>query len=215
MLTYPLMMPVKGVRRSEFRIERNESTNQLNSGATPTTEIAPPYWSARIDTADIQRRTDRYKNWRQFTDGARGSMKVVLLWDADLPVPQAYDTLTGMTKAGGGAFVGTGNVDVVDNAYTRTISGLPANFVFTAGDYISFMKGGRYSLHRIVQDVVGNGSGVAVVVVEPYISSVFDADATFNVFRACGEFLIDSRSLSTPRDLEGGAFSFTARSRAY
>ncbi len=214
-LSYPLAMPVKGVRSTQFSIERHESINQLNSGATPTTELAPPYWQARIETANIQRRTERFKKWRQFTDGARGSMKVLLLWDADLPIPQAYNTLTGMTKAGGGAFIGTGDVDSVTNAYARQISGLPANFVFTAGDYISFMKSGRYSLHRLVEDVTANGSGVVTVTVEPYISNVFDAAATFNVYRACGEFLMDSKSLNTPRDLEGGTFSFTARSRAY
>lgn len=44
------------------------------------------------------------------------------------------------------------------------ISGLPAGYVLTAGDFISFTYGSsptRYALHQLVNDVTANGSGVA------------------------------------------------------
>lgn len=215
MVAYPLAMPDTGVASSDFTIMYNDAINTLVNGETLATELSPAYWVARIQTANAQRRTERFSLWRRFFDALRGSKKVCLLYDADLPYPQAYDSFAGLTKAiGGAAFVGTGDVDSVTNPRTYVISGLPEFFNFTAGDYISFMKSGRYWLSRIVDDEEASISGVATLVVEPAVPSLFDAASTYNIHKALGEFILEPNGVSAPRGLEGGSFSFSARSRA-
>lgn len=46
---------------------------------------------------------------------------------------------------------------------SMTLSGLPANYVLRAGDFISFQRGSpvRYEMHQLVTSATANGSGVS------------------------------------------------------
>ncbi len=211
--TYPLMMPTTGVRSTSFELVEIDAVNELVSGATPATQIAPPYWDISITTANLQRRTSRYRLWRSFLDSLRGQKKIGLFYDADAPRPANYiGGIVGMTKAGGGSFDGTGDVDTVTNIRQVTISGLPASFVLLNSDYIEFRKGGRSSLHRLISDSTANGSGVVAIYFEPALSQYFDATSTFNLEKPCCEGFKVGK-VDDQRDLEGGAISFSVRSR--
>lgn len=71
-----------------------------------------------------------------------------------------------------GSILGASTVTITAKPSNQemTLSGLPANYVLTRGDKISFGYGtGRYALHRIVDSVTASAGGVATVQVQPFI----------------------------------------------
>lgn len=209
-------MPTTGVRQTEFKLHYAQAVNRLKSGKGFATTLAPDYWTADIETKNLKQGTSALRAWRGFLLRLRGAMRVALLYDADQPYPQLYSSFTGLVKAGTSTpFTGTGAVQSY-GLNQLVLNGLPANFQLVDTDYVSFILSGRYSLHRINGDAQANTSGVVTINVEPAVPALFDnASTTFSVFRASGEFVLDPESVNAPRDIEGGAISFSATSRVF
>lgn len=209
----------EGTRESEFNIEQVDAVNELVSGASYSEEIAPPYWDVHIVSTTLGRRTERFRNWSSFIDNLRGAKRTALLYDADLQYPAYYKNFAGMTRAGGGVFDGTAEIDVRTSQYQFDLSNLPENFQLLKGDYIGFIKSGspsRYFLARIAEDADGDITGDITVRVEPKVPAMFDASCQVNFYRALGEFILVPGSVSRPRAVDDpGNISFRARSRIY
>lgn len=211
-----IAMPDIGVAKTEFNIVEVDAINTLMSGAVIADGIAPAYWEASITTTGLARRSTRLSEWTAFLDSLRGAKRVALLYDADAPCPQAYANLNGLTRYIGGSFDGTGDVDSRINNRQFQISGLPANFALTKGDYFGLVRSGRYFLTRLSASTTASSLGVATVSVEPSVPAYFTAAATYNVLKPYGEFLVQVGSISRPRSVEdNGTISFRAKSRLF
>jgi hypothetical protein len=211
------MMPQFGVNRCEFNIREIDAVNILVSGASVADQIAPAYWEVDLGTVAMQRGTSRYMAWTAFFDSLRGSKKIALLWDAEAAYPQAYGaSVLGLSRAGGGGFDGTADIDVRTSVREFQIGDLPPNYVFSPGDYVSFVKQDRYWLTRVTVEEEGNALGLADIKVTPDVPTFFDTTAKINVVRPLGEFIMMPNTLSRPRTVgEGGPFSANFRSRVY
>jgi hypothetical protein len=209
-----LTMPVIGINQCEFNLRTVDAVNNFVSGAGVSDSIAPDFWEVSLSTVPCQRGTERYKAWSAFYDGLRGSKRIALLFDPEAQYPQAYgSSVLGLGRVGGGTFDGTAEIDARTNPRQFQISTLPENFTLSRGDYVSFVKGDRRWLTRIIEDVTGN---VATIKVEPAVPSLYDASATVNVVRALGEFIQLPQTLNRPRTVgQGGPFSARFRSRIF
>lgn len=78
-----------------------------------------------------------------------------LAYDKRAPFPAADPT---------GGIIGVSAVQIASltagDAGQLTLSGLPAGYVLSAGDYFSFTYAGKFALHQIVQGGAANGAGV-------------------------------------------------------
>jgi hypothetical protein len=76
---------------------------------------------------------------------------------------------------------------VAANNKDLTISGLPAAYVLTRGDMLSFTYSSsptRYALHRVVVGATASGGGVATVEVTPPIRPGFAVSAAITLIKA-------------------------------
>ncbi|UVK45375.1 hypothetical protein BPNPMPFG_000905 [Mesorhizobium sp. AR07] len=91
--------------------------------------------------------------------------EVFRAYDPFRPRPILMNTgapLSGV-KAGGGAFDGTAVLNSITNSRTVIISGLPAGFQFSYGDYVEFRQNGLSSLHRIRLPATASSAGLVTL----------------------------------------------------
>lgn len=108
-------------------------------------------------------------------------------------------------------------VSALDSGDARllSVSGLPANYVLTAGDLIGWTYGSsptRYALHRIVSDVTANGSGAtALFEVSPFIQPGVTVSTAVTLIRPPIKALLDGApgyGARRPGLFDGASFSF-------
>lgn len=130
--------------------------NNLGGGEVLKSEVAPPLWNGRISLAPMK---------------ARPAAEVLGLLEA-LALPGRAFKAFRPNQHGpaadplGAAISGFSPViDTVDyNAATLRLSGLPAGYVLTAGDFLSFSYGTspvRQALHRVLETVTADGAGLS------------------------------------------------------
>lgn len=66
------------------------------------------------------------------------------------------------------------------SGYAMTISGLPANYKITAGDYVSYELGGVHRMHQFAETKAANASGVlsAIRLINPIMAGNVPANNT-------------------------------------
>jgi hypothetical protein len=124
-------------------------------------------------------------------DSMRGGMGSFLAHDTARPLPVDYRVsgLSGLTRAGGGAFDGTATVAAL-SAFELQLSTLPDGFSFRAGDMVGLVEGGKYDVHRIVADAVADGSGNVTLDVYPAVNLfTFSTSAVANLDKPVVEFV--------------------------
>lgn len=149
-------------------------------------ELAPTIWTAELTTAPLSEAD--YSNWLGWLDVQRNGKNKFKLYDVTRDYPLAYSTGPSLTKAGGGAFTWTCLLNAVNvsNLFQITLSGLPANFIFTPGDYLAFdhVSATKRAFHRVsYPGVTGNGSGVATITVSPMLSNDYTLNSTVYLYR--------------------------------
>lgn len=142
---------------------------------------------------------------------ARG--KPLLAHDVFRPRPIAMDTgapLSG-TKAGGGPFNGDVFFQAV-SANTLYLGGLPAGFIFTAGDYVEVRASVlKRSLHRIIEPTVSDANGFATVeIMYPLDTQNFNATCTGHLETPSCLMMIDPGSVTAPKSWGSREGSFSA-----
>lgn len=175
-MTFPLALPAAAFRvrgRPLFDIDPNGDS-----------EISSPTWGGLVQSISAGRRL-----WHMRYDlvplregpaneviaalrRLRGSTRRFRALDPLRRIAQAYPNgYAGMVRAGGGTFDGSATVQAIGAALdTLTLSGLPAGFVLTPGDLLSFGFGGtRQALHAVVIGGAASGSGLLAVTIEPVL----------------------------------------------
>ncbi|MFG1417011.1 hypothetical protein V5F38_04235 [Xanthobacter sp. V0B-10] len=164
-ITYPRAFPT-GLRfgKSQMALTRQMSTITLESGAVQAAEMGEPIWRLSATTEPL-RWTGRRQlaAWHASLAGSRR----ILAYDWVGSYPIAYGAaVMGLTRATGGAFGGSATLTSW-TAITVTLTGLPAGYVLSAGDRMSWAWAGVRAYHEAVEPVTASASGVATVTVEP------------------------------------------------
>ena len=182
-LSFPLALPSAGFDSNRFEPRRMDFLAPEMSGRVGAMGGGWPLWEAEYQLGGMTEETA--DEITAFKDALRGPQRLFYGRDLKRPFPRAYpDGFAGMARAGGGSFAaGTASTWSVNGARdVLTLTGLPANFVISKRDYVGFSwtTGGQQRRHlvRAVEAVQANGSGVAVVTVEPAVHAVVPSGAT-------------------------------------
>ncbi|WP_156796472.1 hypothetical protein [Brevundimonas sp. BAL3] len=180
-LVFPVEMPW-GVASEYFEPERLDAISPTNDGNVSGVTLGFPLWRARWTLGQsISRQTS--EEWRAFIAVLRGQQRTFLGYDQGRRYPlSAPDGFAGLTRVGGGAFDGSATSWSVNTTRDEAaLSGFPAGFVVSIGDYIMWRweTGGvkRRAMSRAVLPAVANGSGVATVLVEPPLPTLVPGSA--------------------------------------
>lgn len=166
-ITYPRPFP-DGLRffKSQFTLSRQMSTITLENGAVQAAELGEPIWLLSATTEPLRWSGRRALGaWHASLAGSRR----ILAYDWVGSYPIAYGAgVLGLTTAGGGAFTGNAVLSAV-TATTISLEGLPAGYIATVGDRLSFAWSATRAYHEVVETATANGSGEVTVTVEPAV----------------------------------------------
>lgn len=174
--SFPRDLPdLNWLEQPSFDLMPVEAVNRAG-GSVQTMELADPYWSAKFVTEPLNwAARAKLSAWK---DSLRGG-KRFYGFDPFRQWPAFYKgAVLALTRAAGGAFDGTAKV-TANGTTTVTLATLPANYHASEGDMIELPRAaGLISLHQVIDagGVVGNGSGVATLAIEPPAP----ADVTIN-----------------------------------
>lgn len=180
----PELMPPRGISTQNFEPVRFDAEAVERGGRVGSVSLGWPLWTAQW-TLSRNITPDMSDEWRAWLLRRRGAQRPFLAMDRERLYPKAYRSgFAGLVIAGTATgFAGhlaswSQAIDGDGNA-ALTLTGLPANFPFTLGDYIGFRWDAagsaigsfdRRSIVRAVGSVNANGAGVAVVSVEPPVN---------------------------------------------
>lgn len=173
-----------GIARVRFEIQRIDFAAPEASGRQGGVQAGFPLWLARFELDRIDR--DSSDLWQAFFDRMRGRIRRFYGFDPTRRFPRSRRFgFTGLVRAGtatpftGGATSWSQSVNA-DGDALLTLNGLPAGLELSAGDYIGFKWDAagssagtfdRRTIARAVLPATANGSGVAVVTIEPPIDT--------------------------------------------
>jgi hypothetical protein len=112
-----------------------------------------------------------------------------------------------------GSFTDSGVLATVgSNNKSLSISGLPANFVISAGDYFHFTYSTSRALHQAVETVTASGAGLSPVFeVRPFIRPGYTISNAVTFKLPNGQFILQPNSISTTlKSMVSSAVSFKA-----
>lgn len=204
--------PTEPFVQTDFRIGPVASKNRLRGGKAFAQMQGPSYWEMEVAAPPMESR--EFGKWDAFFDSQRGGARSFLGHDTRRCRPYNYSSgWDGITKHGGGAFVGIGAINGTASAHSAEIDGLPTSFALVQGDYVSFVYDNRYSLHRIVTDATA-ALGVVTIAFEPeLVVSLFPNNAVANFEKPLAEFMISE--WNRRRGPSRSPVSFTAASRVF
>lgn len=173
-----------GIARVIFEPERVDYGAPEASGCQGGVQAGWPLWSARFELDRVE--PEGAVAWRAFFARLRGRIRRFYCGDPSRPFPLAYQNgFAGLTRAGTAtAFDGSATSwsQAINSAGDAliTLNGLPAGFTISTGDYIGWKWDAagaavgsfeRRTLARAVLPTTANGSGQALVTVEPPLNT--------------------------------------------
>lgn len=169
-----------GVSVQSFEVMRVDYAAPEASGRMGGVQAGWPLWMAVYQIGPLA--DDLARLWRTTIRRLRGQQGLLLVRDFTRSFPKLYPSgFGGLNRAGGGAFPADGAATSWSVNTTRdqlTLNGLPASMQFRQDDQVGFRwtTGGeaRRALVSCVEDVTGNGSGVATFKIEPPLPLVAD-----------------------------------------
>jgi hypothetical protein len=157
-LTYPLEFPDQpfAAQRCRFSYETFGAMSRTQGGTITFQEfIGGSLWEAFYQTKPLNERN--YGRWHAFVLGLRGN-RSFKAYDPRRCQPIAYTAATlpsftpNVTAAGGNSI---------------SVSGFPAGFIITAGDYISFPWRNAQALVKFLEGATIGGGGTGIFEVGP------------------------------------------------
>ncbi len=177
-----VLTPPRGVGAEYFEIERVDFQSPTTDGRATGVTAGFPLWRARWTIGDrILQATS--EEWRAFVRRCRGAQIPWYAGDRGRPFPLAYPSgFGGLNRAGGGAFDGSAASWSVNAERDQpALTGLPAGFVLSIGDYVMWRwvtsSEPRRSLHVLVEASTANGSGAVTLRVEPPLPTLIPGGA--------------------------------------
>lgn len=208
----PILLPVLPWKDCQFDPINPTDVSVMESRRSEEQAAGTPFWKAQYTT-----------NWMTpvlfglfdafvMKSSSRGAP--FLGYDLLRPRPIAHNNgkpLSG-TKAGGGPFNGDAVLQSMTNSRTIVVSGLPAGFKLSAGDYVELrMSALMRSLHRIVENATASASGVVTLSIMFGVDTQhFTTAATVHFEKPSCVMTIDPGSVFAPKSWAGREASFSA-----
>lgn len=189
-LTYPLslaafqdLLPIASVR---FELMRQDEHSGLASGEVLAAELAPPLWMAQVSLepmpiADAARIA-------ALVEALDGSIQSFYLTRASHEYPFADPT---------GSILGVSTPEILSVASgggAMALAGLPADYVLTPGDLLSFAHGTspvRQAFHRVVEAATADGAGeTAQFTVRPHLPAAAVAEIAVTLIRPAAKMAL-------------------------
>lgn len=214
-ITFPRVLPDVTLYCDGFDFQTDTRPSATNSGVGLIVENGCPLILAKYRTPKYFGAT--FATVLGWIDSVKSPPQPVLAWDVRHPHPFAYPNgISGLTRAGGGAFDGTCTLSAVDADGLRlTLSGLPAGFQLGPADPLSFdwdASGGksRRAYHRVSSALAGaDGSGVLQVEVRPATVGTYSTGATVYLDKPTFKgFLVPGSDESPTSGDQVGVFKF-------
>jgi hypothetical protein len=213
----PILLPTFGGGRRDwvdctFDPVRPRDTDRMEGRRTEAQSFGTPYWVARYASRPLLR--EEYGIMDAFMMQAGDDGETFLAYDAFRPRPVAHDNglpLSG-TRAGGGAFNGQAVLQSITNSRTIVVSGLPAAFKLSVGDYVEIRKSlWERSLHRIMAPATANGSGVVTLSIKYGLDTgIFTTGNTVHFEKPSCTMQIDPGSYDGKKSWANRSPSFSA-----
>ncbi|WP_342640941.1 hypothetical protein [Rhodoligotrophos ferricapiens] len=185
-----------------FEPRRTTLATPFRGGGGQVAEVGPARWVATYTTQTLDLiQLGAFQAW---LDDRRGGLEPFLGHDPLRPLPVQY-LASGLpaTTSAGNPFAGTGAVTAL-TATTIRMAGLPANFQFRAGDYVSIVEGAKRGLFRVAADLLGASNGIATVTVQPDVPlNIFTTAATYSLIKAACLMVIDPHRSARKRRAAG------------
>jgi hypothetical protein len=151
--------------------------------------------------------------WSSWRKSLRGGLKTFIAYDVRHSRPLAYPNANASTDIQGG-WNGTAAVTSLAVGGVLGLSGLALNYQFKAGDRVGLEQSGKYGYYEVLEDVLGNGSGVASITVAPFLhTGLFTTSAVCRVWRPVCQFVIDQNSWNEQGTVEITPISFNGFQR--
>ncbi|KFC62782.1 hypothetical protein FF80_03349 [Devosia sp. LC5] len=206
---------IPGWKSVEFDPIRPRDTDRMEGRRTEAQIFGTSWWAASY-SAPFLSEID-FGKMDAFMMTAGDSGEVFRAYDPFRPRPIAWTLANGDVplsgdRAGGGAFDGTATI-TARTATTLTISGLPANFQFRAGDYVEVVKSETViSLHRIVADVQADILGIVTLAIRYALDlQTFTLPLTANFEKPSCLMQVDPASYRGPKAWSARNPSFSAQ----
>lgn len=191
----------------------NRSQPLTRGGEVLSIGLAPDLWQMKF-ASDVLSWPDanRLQTWLERLEGGKFKFRA---WHPQLRYPQNYRSgFGGLIRVIGGAFDGTCSISNVGTTRrSLVLSGLPAGFSISFGDMISYPFGALQLLHRVQDDVVASGLGVAEIPVTPTLPiplAVTDPQTVATFVKPWCLATVDAGSIDAPLDGNTGTISFSA-----
>jgi hypothetical protein len=197
--------------QANMRPVRPGDVNQMEGRRTESRVFGAPYWTLQLTAEKLT--TGEAALFDAFEMDAEDGC-LIAAHDPHRPRPIAYQgsqPLSGV-KAGGGAFDGDAVLQSITDPLTIVVSGLPAGFVLSPGDYVEVRKSEYVrSLHRIRSGAVANGAGVVTLSIRFFLDTqAFTVPCAVRFEKPTCLMTIDKGSLSAVRTWPNYNASFSA-----
>lgn len=185
-ISYPRELPAALLKAPRFRFDYEPlgALSQTAGGSLTFQERAGgSLWQMDLTTKGLA--ASDFVAARAWFRSLRGGAQAFRGYDLRQPFPQAYGpAVLDLTRAAGGAFDGTCTVTAA-GGHSLALSGLPAGYHVSVGDYFSFAWRGGQALVESWEDVQADGSGVcATFEVGPWLAAGGTVPVTATVVRA-------------------------------
>lgn len=180
-LTFPRAMPIGGVISQAFEPRYIDYATSTAGGRMNSVTAGAPLWAMGMTLRDGDE--EESAAWRAFIASLRGAQRPFFAGDLTRPFPKAYlDGFDGLERASGGAFSGAATSWAInEDRDTPAVSGVPAGFVVSIGDYVMWRwtTAGepRRALGRAILPAVADAAGVVAVRMEPPLPMLVPGNA--------------------------------------
>lgn len=203
-ITFPradIITSVKYNSQSFTLVSRQEISGQAN-GIVRGKDFGSALWQAEYTTVEmLNRDAIAFEAALNSLDGLTNAFEA---GDLRNRYPRNYQN---------GAFTDSGVLATVGaNNKSLSISGLPANFVISAGDYFHFTYGTSRALHQACETVTASGAGLSPVFeVRPFIRAGYTITNPVTFKLPNGLFILQPNSITTTlKSVVTSAVSFKA-----
>lgn len=214
-LTYPLTLPDVGLKCTAFGFSIPKQTSPTNGGKTQIVEYGDAIWQAKYETPVLFGANFALMTaWERAMQKAKASC---LAWDTRSRYPRAYNGVgwDGLTLASNSstAFTGTCTLaSIDDDGFGMTLSGLPAGFVLTPGDGLSFLwNTSCYAYHSVadLSAVTADDDGKITISTDPVTLSGYASGVTVTLEAPTFWGHVTSWQKSERSDGKSGNWAFT------
>jgi hypothetical protein len=204
-LTPPLdLLPIFPGWTTGFSLHWRQEQSTQASGRVLVKDMGTPLWTLRAQSKPLS--PNNLDRWRARLTGLENGLVLFKAYPMSRCFPQAYPNGSWPT---GGAFTGSGVLaTVAGDRKTITVSGLPAGFDITVGDYLSVSG----FLHQVMEGVTASGGGVTPAFeVRPHLNVTVSPGGAVSFKQPSCNMALTPGSLQSDAQLNGwGALSFEA-----